>query len=397
MILRSKGINMKNNKIIAFIGVTLLSGSLLTGCLPPIHQAVIGPDNKDSNQANASIIDTDNSNVDVTPAVTDSVEPDDGNTDNSDNNNPDVSQPEPDNNDNPGFTADYSATEEDYLKFLNDETEAMVSYLYTDYLEFEKVYTYSDMLQAINDAVTEEWGDGRKITEVDYAMIDCGNDGYPEMALFMSIDNGNYDPLYEYYIFKFYNGNLLIIDSYNAYYRSMGELNIYGVFYTYGSGGANRGYESYQRCNKDGIHEFIYSVSIESDIGEASIVGYQIPSYIDLPEDYPQYHETAGNIICYSYSFEEYSYENDGDDDYYNQYLDQFIYVFTDRQGKIIYPDEEYQKIYDQCGFTITDFEGVNKIIDERLNELGMEKEELLNSFTEHYVIPNWQVIDTFK
>jgi len=390
---------MKNNKIIAFIGVTLLSGSLLTGCLPPIHQAVIGPDDKDSNQANASIIDTDNSNVDVTPAVTDPVEPDDGNTDNSDNNNPDVSQPEPDNNDNdnPGFTADYSATEEDYLKFLNDETEAMVSYLYTDYLEFEKVYTYSDMLQAINDAVTEEWGDGRKITEVDYAMIDCGNDGYPEMALFMTIANGNYDPLYEYYIFKFYNGNLLIIDSYNAYYRSMGELNIYGVFYTYGSGGANRGYESYQRCNKDGIHEFIYSVSIESDIGEASIVGYQIPSYIDLPEDYPQYHETAGNIICYSYSFEEYSYENDGDDDYYNQYLDQFIYVFTDRQGKIVYPDEEYQKIYDQCGFTITDFEGVNNIIDGRLNELGMEKEELLNSFTEHYVIPNWQVIDTFK
>ena len=390
---------MKNNKIIAFIGVTLLSGSLLTGCLPPIHQAVIGPDDKDNNQANATIVSTDTGNVDVTPAVTDPVEPDDGNTDNSDNNNPDVSQPEPDNNDNgnPGFTADYSATEEDYLKFLNDETEAMVSYLYTDYLEFEKVYTYSDMLQAINDAVDEDWGDGRKVTEVDYAMIDCGNDGYPEMALFMTIANGNYDPLYEYYIFKFYNGNLLIIDSYNAYYRSMGELNIYGVFYTYGSGGANRGYESYQRCNKDGIHEFIYSRSIESDIGEASIVGYQIPSYIDLPEDYPQYHETAGNIICYSYSFEEYSYENDGDDDYYNQYLDQFVYVFTDRQGEIVYPDEEYQKIYDQCGFTITDFEGVNKIIDGRLNELGMEKEELLNSFTENYVIPNWQVIDTFK
>ena len=57
----------------------------------------------------------------------------------------------------------------------------------------------------------------------------------------------------------------------------------------------------------------------------------------------------------------------------------------------------EYQKIYDQCGITITDFEGVNKIIDGRLNEPGMEKEELLNSFTENYVIPNWQVIDTFK
>lgn len=397
MILRSKGIIMKKYKLIALISVTLLSGSLLTGCLPPIHQAVIGPDDKDSNQANAAIIDTDNSNVDVTPAVTDPVEPDDGNTDNSDNNNTDVTQPETDNNDNPDFTSDYSATEEDYLKFLNDETEAMVSYLYTDYLQFEKVYTYSEMLQAINDAVAEEWGDERKITEVDYAMIDCGNDGYPEMALFMSIANGNYDPLYEYYIFKFYNGNLLIIDSYNAYYRSMGEINKFGVFYTYGSGGANRGFESYQRCNKDGIHEFIYSCSTENEIGEASIVGYQIPSYIELPEDYPQYHETAGNITCYSYSFEEYSYENDGNDDYYNQYLDQFVYVFTDRQGNVVYPEAEYQKIYDQCGFTITDMDGFNSRLDERLNELGMDKEELLTSLTELDAVPKWNVIDTFE
>lgn len=399
MILRSKGINMKNNKIIAFIGVTLLSGSLLTGCLPPIHQAVIGPDDKDNNQSNATIVNTDKNNADITPEVTNPEVPDNGNTDNSDNNNPDVSQPEPDNNDNgnPGFTADYSATEEDYLKFLNDESEAMVSYLYTDYLEFEKDYTYSEMLQAINDAVDEEWGDGRKVTEVDYAMIDCGNDGYPEMALFMSIDNGNYDPLYEYYIFKFYNGNLCIIDSYNAYYRSMGEINKFGVFYTYGSGGANRGFESYQRCNKDGIHEFIYSCSTENEIGEATINKSQIPSYINLPEGYPEYHETAGNISCYSYSLEEYSYENDGNDDYYNKYLDQFIYVFTDRQGEIVYPDEEYQKLYDQCGFTITDFEGVNKIIDGRLNELGMEKEELLTSITDLNAVPKWNVIDTFE
>ncbi len=390
---------MKNNKIIAFIGVTLLSGSLLTGCLPPIHQAVIGPDDKDNNQSNATIVNTDKNNADITPEVTNPEVPDNGNTDNSDNNNPDVSQPEPDNNDNgnPGFTADYSATEEDYLKFLNDESEAMVSYLYTDYLEFEKDYTYSEMLQAINDAVDEEWGDGRKVTEVDYAMIDCGNDGYPEMALFMSIDNGNYDPLYEYYIFKFYNGNLCIIDSYNAYYRSMGEINKFGVFYTYGSGGANRGFESYQRCNKDGIHEFIYSCSTENEIGEATINKSQIPSYINLPEGYPEYHETAGNISCYSYSLEEYSYENDGNDDYYNKYLDQFIYVFTDRQGEIVYPDEEYQKLYDQCGFTITDFEGVNKIIDGRLNELGMEKEELLTSITDLNAVPKWNVIDTFE
>ena len=390
---------MKRNKLIELMGVTLLAGSLLTGCLPlpPIHEAVLAPDTKDNNQSNATIIE--NNNTDVDPEVTDTVDPDYLNTDDPDNNNPDITLPEPDNN---GYTDKdtndkYSATEKDYLKFLNDETEAMVSYLYTDYLQFEKVYTYSEMLQAINDAVAEEWGEERKITEVDYAMIDCGNDGYPEMALYMTVDNGNYDQLYEYYIFKYFNGNLCIIDSYNAYYRSMGELNKYGVFYTYGSGGANRGYESYQRCNKDGIHEFIYSCSTENEIGEATIVGYQIPSYIELPEDYPQYHETAGKITCYSYSFEEYSYENDGLDDYYNQYLDQFVYVFTDRQGNIVYPEAEYQKIYDQCGFTITDMDGFNSRLDERLNELGMTKEELNNTFTEQSIAPDWVIWDEFE
>jgi len=391
---------MKKNKIIALIGITLLSGSFLAGCLPPLHQAVTGPDDKDDNQSNATIISTDNNN-DVTPGIAEPDMPDNGDTENPDNNNPDNTLPEPDDNNNDngnsGFSEDFSAIKEDYLKFLNDETEAFVTYLYTDYLEFEKSYTYSEMIKMIDDSVAEDWGDGRKISEVQYAMIDCGKDGNPEMALYMSIDNGNYDPLYEYYIFKFFNGNLCIIDSYSAYYRSMGELNKYGVFYTYGSGGANIGYESYERCNKDGIHEFIYSCSTESEIGEATVVGYQIPSYIDLPEDYPEFHDTAGKITCYSYSFEVYSYENDGEDDYYNQYLDQFVYVFTDRQDNVVYPEEKYQKIYDQCGFTITDTDGIKNRLDERLDELGMDKEELSNSFSENYLYPEWEVADRFE
>ncbi len=383
---------MKRNIIIELIGVTILSGSLMAGCtlLPPVHQDVLSPDKKDSNESNAQInTTTNNIDIDITtpvdnPVEPDIIEPDNNNVIEPDNNNVD--------NGNNGFTADYSATEDDYLKFLNGEIDAMVTYLNTDYLEFEKTYTYDSMIEEINAKVEEEWMDERKVQEVDYAIIDCGNDGYPEMALYMAIDNGNYDTLQEYYIFKFYNGNLCIVDSYNAYYRSMGELNIFGVFTQYGSSGANRGYASYVRCNKDGVHEFIYSLSNEQEIGEATIAGYYIPSYIDLPEDYPLTHDTAGKYTCNAYSFMEYDYTMDGDDDYYNEYLDQFVFVFTDRQGGVVYPEAEYMKIYDQCGFVVTDFEGLNERVAERLEELGMTDEELLNSYTENYVVPDWIV-----
>ena len=86
----------------------------------------------------------------------------------------------------------------------------------------------------------------------------------------------------------------------------------------------------------------------------------------------------------------EYDYAMDGDDDYYNEYLDQFVFVFTDRQGGVVYPEEEYMEIYDQCGFVVTDFEGVNARIAERLEELVMTDEELLTSYSENYVVPDW-------
>ena len=124
---------MKSNKIIELIGVTILSGSLMAGCtlLPPVHEAVLGPDEKDSNESNAQI-NTTTSNIDITTPVDDPVEPDIIEPDNNnviapDNNNVD--------NGNNGFTADYSATEDDYLKFLNGEIDAMVTYLNTDYLD----------------------------------------------------------------------------------------------------------------------------------------------------------------------------------------------------------------------------------------------------------------------
>ena len=170
---------MKRNKTIELIGVTLLAGSLMSSCtlLPPVHQAVLAPKNKDSNEGKATITTT-TSNVDITTPEDDPVEPD---IIEPDNNNTDNNIIEPDNNsvDNgsSGFTADYSATEEDYLKFLNGEIDAMVTYLNTDYLEFEKTYTYDKMIAAINENVQDEWMDDRWMVRywiVDSEYMDCG-------------------------------------------------------------------------------------------------------------------------------------------------------------------------------------------------------------------------------
>ncbi len=366
---------MIRNNLLKILAVTASLSLILSACtlpLPPIHQAVNADEPKDNNQSNAFI--------ETAPAdpVKEPVAQPDGNNEGSENNNATDNNDNTDSTDNTAVdNGSYEVTQDDYLKFVQGDVEALVTYLNTDYLMFEEKYTYGDMIGAINANVRENWFEGMQVVETSYAFIDCGNDGVPEMALHVILnDPSGYEQMDEYYIFKYFNDTLCIIDSYYAYYRSMGMLNKYGVYYTYGSSGANMGYQSYERCNKNGIHEFIYSCSSEFEIEEATIPGNQIPSEF-LPDDYPLYHDEYGKINCYTYSFETYDYDNDGDPSIYDNYLKQLVHVFDNRQGEIVFPEQKYMDIYNKAELIVTDWSGLEEIMDERLEKLGISKEEI--------------------
>ena len=272
-----------------------------------------------------------------------------------------------------------NATQEDYLKFINGEVKMTAGNDCFPELKKGQEYTFDEMVDGINEYLEDSFGEmGMFVMDVSYAFVDCGNDGIPEMALSATCNTEDYyNQLDGYFILKCVDGKITLIDYYESFYRAFGTLNKYGIFCTSGSGGAAIHYYSYERANKDGEHEFIFDCEEEVNYGEPLVEGYMIPSDVTLPEGYPDYMEKTGDLVSNKYCFMEYSMDFDTDESKYNEYKRSHVYVFTDADGKIVFPSDEYMKFYEEAGIKVVDQETINRMIDDRLKELGISPEEM--------------------
>ena len=288
------------------------------------------------------------------------------------------------------------AEDADFMKFLNGEQKALCSNLNAYGLMFEQEYSYEEFKAAINEALADDFNEtGMEIQNVSYGFIDCGNDGVSEMAIAVSANNKyGYNPMTEYYILCKMNGYLMIVDSYESYYRSMGSLNKYGVYNVIGSGGAALSIASFERVNAEGYHEFIYSCETEFGRGEPIIDGYRLPSYADLPEGYPDYSEDFAENILEIYHFMEADPMMDVDSELSDEYVVKNVYVFKDANGGEMFPSEEYRKLYDSLGIKITNENGIRELIRDRLNELGISDKEMVTPEESADTAVNWVMFE---
>ena len=370
----------KLNKAISICMSAMLASITLTGC--DITKTVNSDLTlKDSNNQNAVISQSSNVNntdvitdpgTDIVPDVTDPVNPDDI------------------------TVIDDRDPMDIYMSFLEGNEKAYIGF-FPDYLDDDKKYSYSEIIDGFNEYLSESWGDSSmKVEEVDYAFIDCGNDGFPELCIcFTSNNEGGYDEMNDYFTIVSFDRGLSFQDHYNTYYRSMGDMNKYGVFHTYGSSGANRGYDSYERVNKYGEHEFIYDVSSELQIKEPIINYYSIPSDVELPDDYPTDLD-YGKINKYAFGFMEYTMDMYDDSELQDEYYRNHAYVFMDDYGDEYFPEEKYAKIYEEAGIIVTDMDGMNELVAERLEELCISEEEMQEVWEDDTVVPDWKVWEDF-
>ena len=287
-----------------------------------------------------------------------------------------------------------ATTEEDYLAFIEGNAKIKAAGDNMFGLVKDSEYTLDDVMKSINAAYDEFFGPGYKaIVEVDYAFIDCGNDGVPEMALCVVGDSEERnDEMNDYYIVKKIDGELLVVDYFEAYYRSWGELNKYGVFLGSGSGGASLHINDYKRVNAAGEHEFIYSCETEFAMKEAMLYGVDIPSDIELPEGYPYIPDDTGEIEREKYSFVQSEEIFIDESPELDAYLRQLMYVFHDARGNQIFPSEENQKIYSEAGILITDDATMKQRISDRLSELGISEVEMSSPSESPDAAPGWIV-----
>ena len=280
------------------------------------------------------------------------------------------------------------------LEFAESNARAKVTTTRAYGLEKDKKYNLDELVEAMNQSLLNDWVDsGIQVQEVSYALIDCGNDGVPELALYVSSNNeAMVDELSDFYILRVDNGELTIVDAYEAYYRSYGTLNKYGVFALSGSSGASSGGLTYYRVNAAGAHEIIYGLDYEFGMAEAMIPGFRIPSETALPEGYPQYNDDYGNIEMDGYYFAESIGINENDTQSFDEYLANFVYVFLDNDQSV-FPKEEYAKIYAEAGIEVTDQAGIEQIIESRLADLNMTKDQLTSPEENAAYAPGWIMV----
>ena len=281
---------------------------------------------------------------------------------------------------------EHKVTVQDLYDFIDGKTEAKVV-CKTSYLEQGESYNFVDMKSAFTNFFNSEWeGSGRELQEIHYAITDCGNDGVPEFAL--QFVCGTYEDDGEggkqvnmaeatIYILRYADGGLEIVDSKTTGYRDWFELNKYGVFCESGSGGANLHVEGYFAVTADGEPVTLYVTDHLYGLTEAKIPG------VELPDGSNGYSDFGGEIEMLTYNFGEYDYELFG--------YEETLYIFIS-EGETVLPDADTIAFYKSKGYTIAEFDVINKKIDEVLLKYGVTEEMLSSRESD---MAEWVLVDS--
>ena len=199
-----------------------------------------------------------------------------------------------------------------YEAFLKGECEAVVSGQYysgTSYLdpvpEGQESFSFQEMLNTIVSGIREDAAlDGME--RVECALVDCGSDGRPELAvraygvgIWGGRDDGNGEVVM---IFRCRDGRVELIYSLDCWARSYADIYINGYVSGGGSGGAMTHYIWEGIIGADGVYRE-YSLHIETKQGLYGMTGYKAVGDEMLPAEF--YECTLGDETIYGYYIEE--------------------------------------------------------------------------------------------
>ncbi|MBR3296307.1 MAG: hypothetical protein IKI65_00540 [Firmicutes bacterium] len=278
--------------------------------------------------------------------------------------------------------------EELYETFLNDAYPVTVA-CNAEGLEKDLSYSISSLASSFAEYLSSE--DLQYfIDTVNYAYIDCGADGVPELALsFNFVTSEDYMDFEKLMIVKAFGDELrLVADTFTAY-RTQSWVNEYGLISYGGSSSAFSYYQEESFVNAEGERIFFYSGSYNMGMEKAVIPGYELPSDIaqDLRDQELTFAEADGyemDII----NFTEYDEDRWDDEDYYDEYVRNNIFVFSDANGAPVFPEEALLERYRSEGVKIMTYEEIGRMMAEKRSEIGLTEE------IEDGSVAEWTLLD---
>ncbi len=261
------------------------------------------------------------------------------------------------------------------IGFLEGDVKA-----FTDYSEPDQSFTIKELGEYICSLTTDTESDSSSVvSDMQYAYIDCGDDGIPEMALDYTITTkyGEYTDMPNTIHFVIANtaDGLKAIYYGETYYRTYTDISRYGYISSGGSYSAMGYYFDNSYINKDG--ELIYLNSSDFSFGYSRpvISPYDI-DYLKLPDDYEDYWDFDEN----GYEIDKFNFTQFDENESYDEYRRGYMYVILDSSGNDALPDEHFAQFYKDNGIQFYSSDEIQDILMKHAQDLGVS-EKIFNDY----------------
>lgn len=252
-------------------------------------------------------------------------------------------------------------------------------------LEEGKEYTLKDLLKTYSHFFEEDYLPFH-LVEFNYAYIDCGRDGEPELALSMSFSDEvmGYPSLFQYLILKNFDGELRLITGENGYYRTEADCTQYGVLSTYGSSSATSAGGSTHFVNGNGEDIFLYTEEEYCCLGNPVIPRYLLPSDCEVPSDYPDesIQDRGYNLWYVSFLDPLVSYQ---DNDTYKKEL---MFAFSDDNGNSVSTADWMISLYSDYNLKAYGTDELDAELKKHNAQLGATEDIMEKDY------PYWNLMD---
>ena len=277
-----------------------------------------------------------------------------------------------------------------YELFLKNEATVLIN-TENDFGEYWNLDSLKNMdvtLEALSKSIIDYFtadnpSSRLRFEGIDYAYIDCGNDGDPELLLrFNTPDSG--DSWQEYIVIKAVDGILETVYSNIAWGRSRLYFNEYGYIFSDGSAGATEHIFDKSFIDSAGKLHFIYSDYSTSgimagNIGSVIAVNgevYSVPNEILTDDEYVFFSFDFFNTPE-SYFDDIYTYakvEPDPDPDYEHGYRGYFYAPLAD-DDSIYEEGNPYRKFFESTGAPLYSLKEMDSKVADKEAKEGLTEE----------------------
>lgn len=267
-----------------------------------------------------------------------------------------------------------------YEKFIKNEMTISFDYympisdMDEDLYKRGSEYTLTEVLSIITANYFQGF-DNKKIGEIDYSFIDCGNDGVNELAICfdgMDLYNEN-DGSTLVYIIKYIEGKLNLCYYYETWARSDSTLNVYGYIESGGSSSASNHVSDSGLIDKDGKWQQIVYIESELDIQQLL---YGDDSNLGMIPEVSEKKGITDGIEVNSILIDE-NATNLGNADNVKRYYT--FYAYDDNWNLIndakLYTNSKYKDIFDEAKIPFITPGELSAMISEKEKKVGATAE----------------------